>query len=85
MAQMGFDKERVRRPFEGRREAERITERERVNFSLPFTPEKSLEIYLSLSRLGCKGHREPSFVLLKMRRCLKRWTDKNSLREGEER
>jgi len=49
---------------------------------LSLTPEKSLEIYLSLSRLGYKDRREPSFVLLKMRQCLARWAEKGGSVSG---
>jgi len=71
-----LDAVEVRKWLEGRREAEKVIRKERVKFLLSLTPEKSLEIYLSLSRLGYKNRREPSFVLLKMRQCLEKWREK---------
>jgi len=71
-----FDAEKVRKWLEGQREAEKFIRKEQMKFLLLLTPEKSLEIYLSLSRLGYKDRREPSFVLLKMRQCLKGWIEK---------
>ena len=71
-----LDAEEVRKWLEGQREAEKVIHKERVKFLLSLTPEKSLEIYLSLSRLGYKNRREPSFVLLKMRQCLEKWREK---------
>jgi hypothetical protein len=67
----------VREWLEGQEEAEKVIRRERVKFLLSLTPEKSLELYLSLSRIGYKARREPSFVLLKMRQCLERLAEKN--------
>jgi predicted nucleic acid-binding protein len=69
-----LDAKAVREWLEGQEEAEKVIRRERVKFLLSLTPEKSLELYLSLSRIGYKARREPSFVLLKMRQCLETWT-----------
>ncbi|WP_456333271.1 hypothetical protein [Fervidibacter sacchari] len=77
-----LDAEEVRKWLEGQREAEKVIHKERVKFLLSLTPEKSLEIYLSLSRLGYKDRREPSFVLLKMRQCLARWAEKGGSVSG---
>ena len=78
-----LDAKEVREWLEGQKEAEKVIRRERVKFLLSLTPEKSLEIYLSLSRLGYKDRREPSFVLLKMRQYLERLAERNSCKEGE--
>jgi hypothetical protein len=74
MLKKQIDKERVKEWLEGEKEAEKIIQRERVNFLLSLTPQRSLEIYLSLSHSGYKNRSEPSF--LKMRKCLKSLTVK---------
>ena len=71
-----LDAEEVRKWLEGQRKAEKFIRKEQMKFLLLLTPEKSLEIYLSLSRLGYKDRCEPSFVLLKMRQCVERWREK---------
>ena len=81
MAQI-LDAKEIRKWLEGQKEAEKVIRKERVKFLLSLTPEKSLEIYLSLSRLGYKDRREPSFVLLKMRQCLARWAEKGGSVSG---
>jgi hypothetical protein len=75
MLKKQIDKERVKEWLVGQKEAEKIIQRERVNFLLSLTPQRSLEIYLSLSHSGYKNRSEPSF-LLKMRKCLKSLTEK---------
>jgi hypothetical protein len=76
MSKVKLDDKQVLKWLEGQKEAEKLICREKVNFLLSLTPEKSLEIYLSLSELSCKNRREPSFLLLKMRQFLKRWIEK---------
>jgi hypothetical protein len=73
-----LDAKAVREWLEGQEEAEKVIRRERVKFLLSLTPEKSLELYLSLSRIGYKARREPSSVLLKMRQCLEKMKEKGS-------
>ena len=82
MAQI-LDAKEIRKWLEGQKEAEKVIRKERVKFLLSLTPEKSLEIYLFLSRLGYKDRREPSFILLKMHQCLERLAERKLLREGE--
>lgn len=43
-----LDAKTVREWLEGQEEAEKVIRRERVKFLLSLTPEKSLELYLSL-------------------------------------
>lgn len=68
----------VRRWLEGQEEAARRIRRERVRFLLSLTPQRSLALYLALWEVGGRDRREPSVVLWKMRRCLARWSDRNS-------
>jgi len=76
MAKVKLDAKQVLKWLEGQKEAEKIIRREKVNFLLSLTPEKSLEIFLSLSELSYNKRREPSYLLLKMRQYLKRLAEK---------
>jgi hypothetical protein len=84
MVKYQFDKEKVKQWLEGQKEAEKIIERERVNFLLSLTPQRSLEIYLSLASSGYKSRREPSFLLLQMRHSLHRLAEKTSFQNSKE-
>jgi hypothetical protein len=81
--QNSLDKEKVKQWLEGQKEAEKIIERERVNFLLSLTPQRSLEIYLSLTGSGYKNRREPSFLLFQMRHSLHRLAEKTSFQNSE--
>ncbi|MFN3421827.1 MAG: hypothetical protein ACK40X_08910, partial [Armatimonadota bacterium] len=76
MAQKSFDLSEARRWIEGKRAASERIQKERVQFLLSLTPEKSLDIYLALWQTNYNIRREPSFVLLKMRECLEQWAKK---------
>lgn len=76
MSQKPFDREEAKRWLEGQRAANEVIKRERVQFLLSLTPEKSLAIYLSLWEANYKIRKEPSFVLMKMRQCIERLTEK---------
>lgn len=76
MAQKSFDLSEARRWIEGQRAANERIRKERVQFLLSLTPEKSLDIYLALWQANYNIRREPSTVLLRMRKCLERWAKK---------
>ncbi|MCS7187511.1 MAG: hypothetical protein RMK89_11245 [Armatimonadota bacterium] len=84
MSQKPFDREEAKRWLEGQRAANEIIKRERVQFLLSLTPEKSLAIYLSLWEANYKIPKEPSFVLMKMRQCIERLTIRSKCSKGDE-
>lgn len=76
MAQKSFDLSEAKRWIEGQRAANERIRKERVQFLLFLTPQKSLDIYLALWQVNYNIRREPSVVLLRMRECLERWKGK---------
>lgn len=76
MAQKPFDPSEAKRWLKGQKAAQEIIKRERVKFLLPLTPEKSLDIYLALWQANYNIRKEPSTVLLRMRKCLEQWAKK---------
>lgn len=76
MAQKPLDLSEAKRWLRGQKASQEIIKRERVQFLLSLTPEKSLDIYLALWQANYNIRREPSVVLLRMRKCLERWAKK---------
>ncbi|MEM1673069.1 MAG: hypothetical protein QXT86_13550 [Archaeoglobaceae archaeon] len=76
MDQKPFDVAQAKQWLKGQRVAQEIIKRERVQFLLSLTPEKSLAIYLALWQANYNIRKEPSFVLLRMRQCVERWAKK---------
>ncbi len=76
MAQKPLDPSEAKQWVEGQRMAQEIIERERVQFLLSLTLEKSFAIYLALWGTNYNIRKEPSFVLMRMRQCIKRWAEK---------
>ncbi len=76
MAQKPFNPSEAKRWVDGQRAAQEIIKRERVRFLLSLTPEKFLAIYLALWQANYNIRKEPSFVLSRMRQCIKRWAEK---------
>jgi len=76
MVQKPFNPSEAKRWVDGQRAAQEIIKRERVQFLLSLTPEKSLAIYLALWQANYNIRKEPSFVLLRMRQCIERWAKK---------
>ncbi len=76
MGQKSFDLSEAKRWIEGQRAASERIRKERVQFLLSLTPEKSLDIYLALWQANYNIRREPSVVLLRMRECLEGWKGK---------
>lgn len=69
-----LDASKVRQWLEGQREAAMRIQKERVQFLLELTPTRALDLYLALWEAGGAARREPSVLLLGMRRCLERWS-----------
>ena len=76
MDQKPFDVAQAKQWLKGQRVAQEIIKRERVQFLLSLTPEKSLAIHLALWQANYNIRKEPSFVLLRMRQCIERWAKK---------
>lgn len=76
MAQKPIDLLEAKRWLEGQKVAQEVIKRERVQFLLSLTPEKSLDIYLALWEACCKVRKEPSFLLMRMRQCIGKLAEK---------
>jgi hypothetical protein len=76
-----LSKSEVQQWLAGQREAEKVIEKERIQFLINLTPEEAWKIYLSLTENELQNPRdptEPSFVLMAMRRAL----DKRARKKG---
>lgn len=74
MAERLVDIGEVRRWVAGQSAAAERIERERVHFLRALTCERALDIYLELWESGGATRREPSVLLMSIRRCLERWS-----------